>query len=102
MRLDILNHNPEKEEAIKAAAENLWNFTNWRENVNGLDCSAEDELAGSESEFAERLTIAIWEANEGYCEVSITATCLEDLPCEEYVFQEDKYERLMGVPVVAK
>jgi len=62
-----------------------------------MQASAEHSLAGGESEeeFTERLAVAIWRANGGFCEVVVSATFLENLPYEIHMLDEDDYERLM-------
>ena len=49
----------------------------------------------SEEEFTDRLAMAIWKANQGYCEVEVQALYLEELPYEQHVREEDNYQRLM-------
>ena len=58
-------------------------------------------LCGGETDqqFAERLTRAIWIANGGSCEIEVNATYLEDLPHEDFSFDESDYEQIMGQPV---
>ena len=53
----------------------------------------ESSLGGgtSEEEFAESLAHAIWKANAGFCSIRVIATYLEDLPYEDYDFEEDEY-----------
>jgi len=53
----------------------------------------------SEREFTDRISTAIWKALGEYRYVEIRATCLEDLPHEYHVCDEDDYERLMGIKV---
>ena len=45
----------------------------------------------SESEFADRLSAAVWRANGGFCEVTVAATFLEELPYESHVRDEEDY-----------
>ena len=49
----------------------------------------------SESEFADRLSAAVWRANGGFCEVTVAATYLEELPYESHVRDEDDYKAWM-------
>ncbi len=49
----------------------------------------------SDGDFAERLTAAIWRANEAYCQVVVVPTYLEDLPYEECQLDEEEYKRLI-------
>ena len=62
-----------------------------------LTASEEASLCGGESEeqFTERLSLAVWKANGEFCEVTINATYLENLPYEIHSLDEDDYERLM-------
>lgn len=38
----------------------------------------------------------VWRANGKFCDVSVHATYLEDLPSETYSFDEADFERLKG------
>lgn len=89
--------NPTNIEATKEAAESEWNFSDWHENEGCLIATEEGHLAGGESEeeFAARLSEAIWEANEEYCEVEINCTYLEEIPCETYTFKEEEYQEYL-------
>jgi len=62
-----------------------------------LSAYGEGLLGGGETEreFTERLSVAIWRANGAYCEVSVNATYLEELPSETYSLDEDDYARLI-------
>jgi len=97
MAVEIRGFRPEALEAIKAAAGEEWDFGEWYETDEGMVHSDGDgTLAGGESEeeFAKRLGKAIWRANGAYCEVSVHATYMEDLPYETYSLTEEDYERL--------
>ncbi|MGO9109637.1 MAG: hypothetical protein ACLP9L_10415 [Thermoguttaceae bacterium] len=98
MRVEISEYDEGREKALKAAAEKQWPFENWSEEAEELEAFAQGSLSGGEGEeeFADRLVRAIWQANGGYCPITVTATCLEDLPCEEFEFDEEAYSRLMG------
>ena len=98
--------DPKRVQRIKRAANGGWKFDDcdWcfsnGENDNGvavLTASADGNLCGGETEeeFAERMAKAIWAANGGYCLVEVVATCLEDLPCETYSFDEEEYARIL-------
>lgn len=67
------------------------------DNALVLMARAPGSLCGGESEeeFTDRLAIAIWKANQSYCEVEVQAFYLEDLPYEQHVREEDDYQRLM-------
>jgi len=53
-------------------------------------------LAGgeSESEFADRISKEIWRAMGRYEPITVHATCLEDVPCEEHYRSQEDYDRL--------
>lgn len=67
------------------------------DNVPVLTARAADRLCGGETEeeFTDRLAVAIWKANQGYCEVEVLAFYLEELPYEQHVREEDDYKKLM-------
>jgi hypothetical protein len=103
MAVEISGYDPDKASEIQAAAEREWPFSDWwlagneDESEPKMQASAEHSLAGGESEeeFTERLSLAIWRANGGFCEVVVSATFLENLPYEIHTLDEDDYERLM-------
>ena len=94
----VTEYKPSKAVAIKEAIEQEWNFTDWCEYDNRLTSSADGNLCGGESEydFAVRLAKVAWQANSGFCEISVRSTFLEDLPYEEHCFDEQHYRRLVG------
>ena len=99
MGVEISGHDPEKEDQIKKAAENEWPFD--RLVVFGrrrfASIRTRTGLCGGESEeqFTERLSVAIWRANGGFCEVVVNATYLEELPYETHTLDQDDYDRLI-------
>jgi len=42
-----------------------------------------------------RAQVAIWRANGCFCEVTVTATYLDELPYECYCFARGEYDKLM-------
>ena len=84
---------------MKQAAEGEWPFENWTGDgqTGELSSYAEDKLCGGEEEeaFAERLTLAIWQAAGECCQVTVNATYLDDLPFESYSLDESDYARLI-------
>lgn len=100
MGLEITGYDPARKEAIIDAAHEEWSFEAcWDGGDENAICSyGEDYLCGGESEeeFTERLSLAIWKANGAYCEVTVDATCLENLPFETHCLDEDDYQRLMN------
>jgi hypothetical protein len=98
MNVVIVGQDAGKVEAIKAAAEAEWPFENWVEGGGQLQAYGENQLCGgvTEEEFAERLTLAIWRANGAFCEVTVHATYMEELPYATYSLDEDDYARLIA------
>ena len=101
MSVEVSGHDRAKVAEIQAAGEQEWPFDDWwfaGENDAGtLHASGQDNLCGGESEeeFTERLSLAIWRANGGYCRVSVDATYLENLPYETHELDEADYARLI-------
>lgn len=64
------------------------------DNLPVLTARAADRLCGGETEedFADRIADAVWKANQGYAEVNVIATYLEDLP---YEIHERRYQDYM-------
>ena len=94
--VQIENHQTDKVTAIKKSAEEEWPFEDWFELEGIFHAVAEAQLCGGETEekFTERLSKAIWQANDGFCEVTVSAAYLEELPYETYVLSEEDYENL--------
>ena len=98
MTVEVSGHDSAKVSEIQAAAENEWPFDDWWSSDNGdMQASAKDSLCGGETEeqFTERLAVAIWHANGGFCEVVVSATFLEELPYEIHTLDQADYERLI-------
>jgi hypothetical protein len=86
-------------EAIGEELNDLWDMADLNEyRDKNLDVSisgCEDGfLTGGETEeeFSRRAAEAIWAAAGCYVEVYVSSTCLEDLPSEDYVYDEDEYK----------
>ncbi len=96
MGVEISGYDASKTTAIKDAAAVQWEFDDWNECDGTLTAFADGSLGGGETEeqFAERMSVAVWSANGKFCEVSIVATYLEDLPFETYSLDESDFERL--------
>ena len=101
MSVEVSGHNPAKVAEIQAAAEQEWPFDDWwsaeDDNAATRHASGQSSLCGGETEeeFTERLSLAIWRANGGFCRVSVDATYLENLPYETYELDEADYARLI-------
>lgn len=102
MNVTISGYNAANVKKIKAAAEAEWPFEDWLErddDVFGKTLSSDNEgsLGGGETEeeFTERLSLAIWRANAAYCDVTVDATYLDELPCETHCLDEADYARLI-------
>ena len=103
MTVRIRGANPDRVEVVKEAARFEWGFNDWYpldhpDDAQNFAADAQSSLCGGETEeeFAERLARAVWEANGGYCEVEVQAVCLDDIPYESYLLDEDRYEELVG------
>ena len=95
MHVEIVGFGKSKQSAIEKAAKGEWNFE--EPDLMRLDgklamvLEGESNLCGGESdeEFAKRLTLAVWTANGKPCTVNVTAIFMEDLPREDYSFDEN-------------
>jgi hypothetical protein len=96
MCVAITGSDPIRLGDIIAACMDEWPFEAASAGDSGTECSlcGEGRLLGNrtESDFADRLAAAVWEANGGYCEVKVTATFLDSLPCTEHVRGPEHYE----------
>lgn len=102
MSVEISGYDPAKAKEIQSAAEAEWPFDDWscagvEEPGEMMHASAQGNLSGGESEevFTERLSLAIWRANDKFCHVAVDATHLENLPYETHVLDESEYARLI-------
>ncbi len=103
MSVEIGEYDHAKTAEIRAAAEQQWPFDDWTfsgdENQPDVEmrASAQHWLCGGEDEeqFTERLVVAIWRANGGYCCVVVDATYMENLPYETHTLDESDYARLI-------
>lgn len=90
--VEVRKPDPTRLREIEIAAEKEWQFDEWilLEDQKLISSFAESSLSGGEGEkeFADRLTKAIWKANGKYCQVLISATCLDDLPTNLYELTE--------------
>lgn len=101
MSVEIKGYDPKRSAEIQEAAGQEWNWDDdWYENkrpkeVPAMTCYGESNLCGGESEeeFARRLKLAIWKANQAYCDICVCATYMEELPYESYCGDEDEYEK---------
>jgi len=97
MSVEVSGHDPAKMAQIQEAAEEEWSFDDWYDSGENLTASGQGNLSGGETEeeFTERLSLAIWRTNGGFCRVSVDATYLENLPYETYELDESDYARLI-------
>lgn len=93
---------------IETAAQKEWPFKewDWLETLKLLSVYAEGSLCCGENkeEFVNRLTKAIWKANGGYCQVLVSATCLEDIPTDDYELTQDdffRWSKAESIPIIA-
>ena len=102
MSAEVSGHDRAKVAEIQAAAEAEWPFDDWwlagaGEPGETMHASAQSNLCGGESveAFTERLSLAVWRANGGYCSVTVDATYLENLPYETHTLERADYDRLI-------
>lgn len=106
MYVEVKGVNEDKVDAVKEAANALWQWEDWyvcsavegEGNGMSLSASGRSSLVGgqSEEEFARELREAIWKANSAFCAVTVAATYLEELPHNDYQGTEDEYEAWVG------
>jgi len=91
MYVSVTGFDPKRKEDIENAANLEWNFPDWDHYKGEITATGQSNLCGGETEeeFAKRLQVAIVKANGKPCKVDVTATCLEDLPCDTYNFDEE-------------
>ena len=101
MTVVIERYDRDRLESIKEAAQSEWPLDRemWYadEDWTMVQNDADGSLCGGESEeqFTERLSLAIWKANAAFCQVTVDATYVDDLPFQTHCLDEDEYQRLM-------
>ena len=97
MSVEVSGHDSAKVAQIQEAAEAEWPFDDWFDSGENLTASGQANPSGGEGEeeFTERLSLAIWRTNGGFCRVSVDATYLENLPYETHELDEADYARLI-------
>ena len=82
MEVSVNGLAPDRVDAVKAAAGQIWPFEHWSDGEGGIVSYAEDRLCGGETEdeFSLRLAEAIWQANtdNGMYTISIQADQVTD------------------------
>lgn len=102
MRITIYDPQPRNLRAVKRAVEaefgddeTAWNDWDEADGRHLFEYTATDNLGagGTEDSFANRVAHAVWDANDAFCEVVVSALCLEDLPREEHTRGKEEFER---------
>ena len=96
MMITISDMAPDRKDAIEEAARAEWDFGDCYEGEGSMTLSGRDSLCGGKAgaDFAGQITKAIWQANGQFCAVEVSATDLENAPCEQYQLDKDDYDRL--------
>lgn len=100
MEVNINGYDRNKFSDIIAVWQEEWDYGGEDDaedtNDDSIWLRATGQLGGGEdeSEFARRLTNAIWKANGTYCDVIVTARCLEYIPSENYQFHREDYDKI--------
>ena len=99
MQVIVKKFDMDRINEIKEACKNEWSFEDM--DIYQMDAdpmiigNAEDNLCSGETEdeFADRISAAIWKANNGYCPITVRAMYLEDLPYEIHERVHKHYQR---------
>lgn len=105
MDVSLKNVDARKVGDVALFAGKEWPFGDWShdhpdgqdDKLIDLDSCGTGSLAGGETpeEFADRLSLAVWRANGGFCEVRVYSTYLEELPQDEHRRGRRDFNRLM-------
>ena len=99
MGVEILGHDPEKEDQIKKAAENEWPFGNWWSSGEGnMQASAQDWLCWRRNRRAVHRAFVRGDLagqRRLSAKSSVNATYLEELPYETHTLDQEDYDRLI-------
>jgi len=102
MRITTYDPQPDNLRLVKQTVEDQFGDeeTGWDDWEEGdgrylYEYVATDQLCAGETEeaFATRVAHAVWDANGAYCEVVVSALCLEDLPREEHTRGREEFKR---------
>ena len=76
MQIRVHDFKPDKAQEIRNAVEEEWDVGDWHEGDASMEAGGDGSLCGgtSEDEFARHIAETVWDANDGYCEVEVTAT----------------------------
>jgi len=98
MQIEITGSDPDKRQQIEDVLRENWIVDDCAVEDEVLTVAGDSQLTGGESEeeFTDRIAKAVWKANEGYCEVLVNATCLEDMPYDTHYRDEGDYARLVA------
>lgn len=93
MYVEIKDVSDSETGRVKEATSREWPFKDWDYRNRVLWSYADGNLVGgeTESEFTDRLVSAIWAANRRYCQVTVQATALDNLPYETHIRNEKDY-----------
>jgi len=98
MSVNVSEFDLSRVDKIQDAANDEWSFLDWftakdqkTNKVIELSASEDGNLCGGETEeeFSHRLARAIFKANGKPCKVQVSCIFLEDLPCDNYTFDEN-------------
>lgn len=102
----ITQHEEKKVSDILNALKQEWEVQdecgcnpNDEDGQNFFSTYGESYLCGGESEaqFTDRVALAVWKANGGYCHIQVEAVYLEELPYEIHLRDQDAYYQLMAL-----
>ena len=84
-----------RKETVRHAANEQWRFQIWNQYGSHVFASGEGFFDPHEKEeLADRLSWAIWAANQAYCAVEIQEACVEIRPQHTYRRDQSDYDRL--------
>ena len=102
MNVSISGYDKTKEENIINHLGQEWNFDNDffycagnDEESYYIEWMGRDSLCGGEEKFVDRISKVIWKANDGFCQIKVIATYLENPPCNEYIQDKDSYKEFI-------
>ena len=99
IQLNIKGFDMDRVSQITTACKDEWSFEDM--DIHQMDTDpvmigdAEGNLCSGETEdeFADRISAAIWKANNGFCPITVRAMYLEDLPYEIHERVHKHYQR---------
>ena len=95
LTVNVYDFERERGDAVVNAAQTYWNFVSWEGSDDCMRGIGEDfvDVNVTDRQIADELAAAIWQANGGYCRLTMAVVRLDDPPAFE--FEPEDYDSIM-------